>query len=115
MPNRIYKNSKYFFKIVAAHLLLRWMKSNIPNGHSSVAITLFLFIAMENLRGAPPSLKVVFASVDFSEHGVRPHIHAFLNSGLCELLPSHRDRRVKLLMATPLMVKKIQELSLLKI
>ncbi len=91
-----------------------WMKDNFPSGHSSIAITLFLFIAKENMRGEPPSMKNIFVSLGFSEQVLRPHLFAFSRLGFCKLVPSSTDRRVKYVVATSKMIDLTNEFNRMK-
>ena len=86
-------------------------EKNIPNGNSSIAISLFLLIANKNVVGSAPTLKFVFNALGFSEQGVRPHLNALLKEGYCHLKKSNTDGRVKHIVSTPLMMSRIQEMS----
>lgn len=94
-----------------AILVHRWMSENIPNGHSSVAIALFLVIADGNLNQQPPSLKSLFNSLIYSEQGVRTHLSCFIDEGYVSLKISKKDKRVRLVVATPLMMSLVNEMS----
>jgi hypothetical protein len=91
--------------------LQQWLKENIPNGQSSIAISLFLLIAHKNIKGEALTLKHVFNGLGFSEQGVRPHLSIFLKHGYCHLKKSSTDGRVKHIVATPLMISRIKEMS----
>jgi hypothetical protein len=90
--------------------LHQWLKENIPNGQSSIAISLFLLIAHKNINGEALTLKFVFNGLGFSEQGVRPHLSIFLKYGYCHLKKSSTDGRVKHVVATPLMMRRVKEM-----
>jgi DNA-binding MarR family transcriptional regulator len=105
------KKRKLIENFSLANSLHRWLSENIPNGQSSVAIALFFEIANGNLSKQPPSLKSLFNSLIYSEQGVRFHLKRFVDEGYVLLKVSKNDKRVRLVVATPLMMALINELS----
>jgi hypothetical protein len=82
-----------------------WVKSNIPNGQSGLALELFTLISFTNLISEPVSLKVLFHSMSYSEAGIRKQLRRLIKDGWVYLEANSNDRRVKKIIAHETMME----------
>lgn len=81
-----------------------WEKANLPIAQSTLALDLFLVIAYNTLCEQPPTLKLLFCSINFSEAGIRKHLRRMLDEGWCSLEGCPNDRRLRRVVAQPKML-----------
>ena len=72
----------------------------LPLGGSLIAYKLLLNLYTFQQRGEEPSVKSLFASIPFSDMGIRYHLRKLLDDGWMELKPSATDKRTKVCVPT---------------
>lgn len=74
--------------------------THLPLGGSLIAFKLLLNLYLSQQRGEEPSVKSLFASIPYSDMGIRYHLRKLLDDGWMELKPSAADRRTKVCVPT---------------
>ena len=72
----------------------------LPLSGSLIAYNLLLSLYICHLRGETPTVKSLFASIPYSDMGIRYHLRKLLITGWIELRPSASDRRTKVCVPT---------------
>lgn len=72
----------------------------LPLGGSLIAYKLLLNLYLSQLRGEEPTVKSLFASIPYSDMGIRYHVRKLLDDGWMELKPSSADKRTKICVPT---------------
>jgi DNA-binding MarR family transcriptional regulator len=72
----------------------------LPLGGSLIAYKLLLNLYLSQLRGETLTVKALFASIPYSDMGIRYHSRKLLNDGWIDLLPSPSDKRTKICVPT---------------
>lgn len=68
-----------------------------------------MLIARSAILEQPLTLKELFNSLKYSERGIRYVLEHFVDSGWCEVVGHERDKRFRLVVATGLMIIKLQQ------
>jgi len=68
----------------------------LPLGASLIAYNLLLNLRLSQLNGEAPTVKSLFASIPYSDMGIRYHLRQLLDDGWMELKPSSKDKRTRL-------------------
>lgn len=74
--------------------------THLPLGGSLIAYKLLLNLYLSQLRGETQTVKALFASIPYSDMGIRYHSRKLLNDGWIDLLPSPTDKRTKICVPT---------------
>ena len=74
--------------------------THLPLGGSLIAYKLLLNLYLSQLRGEAPTVKSLFASIPYSDMGIRYHVRKLLEDGWMELRPSNADKRTKICVPT---------------
>ncbi|MCD8504656.1 MAG: hypothetical protein LRY56_02845 [Burkholderiaceae bacterium] len=74
--------------------------THLPLGGSLIAYKLLLNLYLSQLRGEEPTVKSLFASIPYSDMGIRYHVRKLLSDGWMELKPSPVDKRTKVCVPT---------------
>jgi DNA-binding MarR family transcriptional regulator len=74
--------------------------THLPLGGSLIAFKLLLNLYMSQQRGEEPSVKSLFASIPYSDMGIRYHLRKLMDDGWMELKPSATDKRTKVCVPT---------------
>jgi len=99
------KKQKNLVPITENALKVReWERENLPIEQSAMALDLFLIISHNTLLEKPLSLKLLFHSTGFSEAGIRKQLRRLINEQWITLEGSHKDRRLKHVVAQPKML-----------
>jgi DNA-binding MarR family transcriptional regulator len=69
--------------------------THLPLGGSLIALKLLLNLYLFQQRCEEPSVKSLFASIPYSDMGIRYHLRKLLDDGWVELKPSVKDKRTK--------------------
>ena len=74
--------------------------THLPLGGSLIAYRLLLNLYLIQLQGESPTVKSLFATIPFSDMGIRYHLRRLLDAGWMELKPSETDKRTKVCVPT---------------
>jgi len=74
--------------------------THLPLGGSLIAFKLLLNLYMFQQRGEEPTVKSLFASIPYSDMGIRYHLRKLLDDGWLELKPAPADKRTKICVPT---------------
>lgn len=106
------KNHKALIPITETVIKVReWERKHLPIEQSQLALDLFLIISYNTLIEKPLTLKLLFHSTDFSETGIRKHLHRLLIDEWCQVVGDVRDKRLKFVVAQPKMLSALSEYS----
>lgn len=85
---------------------------HLPIGHSFIPFDLLLqiFIRSRDQSLEPHNIKSLFASLPYSEMGMRYHLKRLIDSQFVELIKSESDPRVKLIVPT---LKTVERFTLI--
>ena len=72
----------------------------LPTGGSLIAYKLLINLYLYKQQGEELTVKSLFASIPFSDMGIRYHLRRLLRDGWIELQPSIRDKRTKVCVPT---------------
>lgn len=75
--------------------------SCLPLGGSLIAYQLLLNLYASQQRGEEPIVKALFASIPYSDMGIRYHLRKLLDDGWVELKQSTHDKRTRICATTP--------------
>jgi hypothetical protein len=73
---------------------------HLPLGASLIAYNLLLNLRLSQQNGDTPTVKSLFASIPYSDMGIRYHMRQLLDDGWMELKPSDKDKRTRICMPT---------------
>jgi len=74
--------------------------THLPLGGSIIAYKLLLNLYLSRLSGEAPTVKALFASIPYSDMGIRYHLRKLLDEGWIQLKPSPIDKRTKICVPT---------------
>ena len=74
--------------------------THLPLGGSLIAYKLLLNLYLFQLRDEQPTVKSLFASIPYSDMGIRYHLRKLLDDGWLELKPAPADKRTKVCVPT---------------
>jgi DNA-binding MarR family transcriptional regulator len=74
--------------------------THLPLGGSMVAYDLLLNLYLHHSRGDQVTIKALFASIPYSDMGIRYHMRKLIDDGWLELRPAADDRRTRLCIPT---------------
>ena len=86
-----------------------WEKLNFPIQQSSIALETIILIAYHTINEKPLTLKALFCNIESSEAGVRKHLKRFVALGWCTLEGSQNDKRLRIIVAQPIMLNIVTE------
>jgi hypothetical protein len=86
-----------------------WEDAHLPLSQSRIAFDLFMLIGHSSQVDRPMTLKELFNSIKYSERGVRYILEQFVDGGWCRIVGHDSDRRFRLVVATGLMITKLEE------
>jgi hypothetical protein len=69
--------------------------THLPLGGSLIAYKLLLNLYLSQQRGESQTVKSLFATIPFSDMGIRYHLRKLIDAGWLELKPSEIDKRTK--------------------
>lgn len=75
---------------------------HLPLGGSLVAYELLLNLYLHHSRGEEVTIKALFASIPYSDMGIRYHLRKLINEGWLELKTAQHDKRTRICVPTPL-------------
>jgi DNA-binding MarR family transcriptional regulator len=93
------------------HLLLQtrsWEDANLPLDGSLLVKDILTIVAHHTISNTPLTLKQLYVMLDFSEAGIRKQLRNLISQGWIDLRQSKDDGRLKILFATPRLIKTIQ-------
>lgn len=99
--NCVLKQTKRFLR--SAMKIREWEDKCIPTSQSRIAFDLFLLLAQSAADDKRISQKSLFASLPYSERGVRYVLKRFIAEGWCELEEDKTDKRLRFLAPTSLL------------
>jgi hypothetical protein len=73
---------------------------HLPLGASMIAYNLLLNLRLSQQNGETSTIKSLFASIPYSDMGIRYHLRQLLDNGWMELEPSDKDRRTRICVPT---------------
>lgn len=73
---------------------------HLPLGGSLIAYKLLLNLYLSQRSGEFPTVKALFATIPYSDMGIRYHLRKLLDAGWMELKPSETDKRTKVCVPT---------------
>jgi DNA-binding MarR family transcriptional regulator len=97
------------------HLLLQiraWEDANFRLGGSLLVKDILTIVAHHTISNTPLTLKQLHMLLDFSEAGIRKQLRNLISQGWIDLRPSKDDGRLKIVFATPRLIKTIQAFEL---
>jgi|GEM_PF-1070655 len=74
--------------------------NQLPLGASLIAYNLLLNLQISHHNGDTPTVKSLFASIPYSDMGIRYHLRHLLDDGWMELKPSNKDKRTRICVPT---------------
>ncbi len=113
VPNRsfIENYSSVLHTVLKSISHIEWVQKNIPNGHSGLALELFLLISTSTLKQQPLSLKTIFNSLSYSEAGIRKQLRNLFDGDWISTKESKNDKRVRYIIAKEKMLFTLVEYS----
>ena len=82
--------------VVSALVFIRKQSINhLPIGHSFIPYDILITVVESHTNNEELTVKALFASLPYSDMGLRYHFRKLLNDGWIELQPMNRDKRVK--------------------
>jgi len=93
------------------HLLLQiraWEDANFRLDGSLLVKDILTIVAHHSISNTPLTLKQLYVMLDFSEAGIRKQLRNLISQGWIDLQQSKDDGRLKILFATPRLIKTIQ-------
>lgn len=89
-------NKQQQVSFVAALTLIRKQSAaHLPIGHSFIPYDILITVVESHTNNEELTVKALFASLPYSDMGMRYHFRKLLNDGWIELQPMNRDKRVK--------------------
>jgi DNA-binding MarR family transcriptional regulator len=96
--------------ITSAILKVRnWEETHLPIFQSALAFDLLAVVTHHTLQTAPVSLKKLFASLDYSEAGIRKHLKRVIRDEWIKLEGDGADKRVRVVVAQPKLIELFDE------
>jgi hypothetical protein len=82
--------------VVSALVFIRKQSINyLPIGHSFIPYDILITVVDSHTNNKELTVKALFASLPYSDMGLRYHFRKLLNDGWIELQPMNGDKRVK--------------------
>ena len=89
-------NKQQQVSFVAALTLIRKQSAaHLPIGHSFIPYDILITVVESHTNNEELTVKALFASLPYSDMGMRYHFRKLLNDGWIELQPMNGDKRVK--------------------
>jgi len=85
--------------------------THLPIGHSFIPYDILIAVAKCSLQNEELTVKALFASLPYSDMGLRHHFKRLIDSGWIELHATNTDARVKQVKPTEKLIKRFESLS----
>jgi len=108
MKNHL-KNNQFTYVLLQ---IRAWEDANLPLGGSLLVKDILTIVAHHTISNTPLTLKQLYVMLDFSEAGIRKQLRNLISQAWIDLRPSKDDGRLKILFASPRLLKTIQEFEL---
>lgn len=94
-------NKEQQVSVVATLSLIRKQSAaHLPIGHSFIPYDILITVVESHTNNEELTVKALFASLPYSDMGLRYHFRKLLNDGWIELQPMNGDKRAKQIMPT---------------
>ena len=107
--NNTQKTIKFTYLILQ---IRGWEDTNFPLGGSLLVKDILTIVAHHSISNTPLTLKQLYVMLHFSEAGIRKQLRNLISQGWIDLRPSKDDGRLKILFATPRLIKTIHAFEL---